>query len=95
MNSVKVNEMKKAEVTKQDSGVKVTFTGAIEKQNVVSMVQRCQGGQCDCMSDENKQKMTGLAVSGEDGNVELEISGDLDVADIEAALEKSPLINDN
>lgn len=84
--------MKKAEVTKQNGGVKVTFTGAIEKQNVVSMVQRCQSGQCDCMSEENKKKMTGLEVSGEDGNVELKISGDLETADIEAAMEKSPLI---
>lgn len=85
--------MKKAEVTKQLSGIKVAFTGDIRKENVVSMVQRCQGGQCDCMSDAAKKKIEGLEVSGEDGSVQLNISGDLDVEEIEAALKKSPLIN--
>jgi len=85
--------MKKAEVTKELSGIRVAFSGAIEKQNVVSMVQRCQGGQCDCMSGDAKKKIEGLEVSGEDGNVTLSIKGDLDVEEIEAALKKSPLIN--
>ena len=86
--------MKKAEVTKQFSGIRVAFTGAVEKQNVVSMVQRCQGGQCDCMSDASKKKIEGLEVSGEDGNVALTIKGDIAVEEIEAALKKSPLLND-
>lgn len=86
--------MKKAEVTKQLSGIKVAFTGAVEKQNVVSMVQRCQGGQCDCMSDEAKKKIEGLEVGGEDGSVTLTIKGDLDKDEIEAALKKSPLLNE-
>jgi len=86
--------MKKAEVTKELSGIRVAFTGAVEKQNVVSMVQRCQGGQCDCMSEASKKKIEGLEVSGEDGNVQLTISGDLDVGEIEAALKKSPLLGD-
>jgi hypothetical protein len=86
--------VKKAEVTKQISGIKVAFTGGVEKQSVVSMVERCQGGRCDCMSDEAKKKIEGLEVSGSDGKVELNISGDLEVEAIEAALKKSPLLND-
>lgn len=86
--------MKKAEVIKGFGNIRVAFTGEIEKQNIVSMVERCQGGQCDCMSDESKKKIEGLEVSGEDGDVTLTISGDLDVEEIEAALKKSPLIND-
>jgi hypothetical protein len=86
--------MKKAEVTKNLSGIRVAFSGDIEKQNVVSMVQRCQGGQCDCMSSEAKKKIEGLEVSGEDGDVALTISGDLDVEEIKAALKKSPLLKD-
>jgi len=86
--------MKKAEVTKNLSGIRVAFSGDVEKQNVVSMVQRCQGGQCDCMSDESKKKIEGLEVSGEDGNVTLSIKGDVDVEEIKAALKKSPLLND-
>jgi len=86
--------MKKAEVTKNLSGIRVAFSGDVEKQNVVSMVQRCQGGQCDCMSDESKKKIEGLEVSGEDGNVTLSIKGNVDVEEIKAALKKSPLLND-
>ena len=85
--------MKKANVVKLDNGVKISFTGAIEKQNVVEMVQRCQTGQCDCMSDESKQKIKGMEVTGEDGNIELSIEGDLDIDEIKEAVSKSPLIN--
>ncbi|MEJ2501658.1 MAG: hypothetical protein P8Y65_11200 [Campylobacterales bacterium] len=63
--------VKKAEVTKGLSGIKVAFSGGVEKQSVVSMVERCQGGQCDCMSDEAKKKIEGLEVAGENGSVEL------------------------
>jgi len=84
--------MKKAEVTPQFNGVKVTFSGDIAKQNVVSLVERCQSGKCDCMSEDAKAKIEQLNVSGEDGHVELSISGDLDVKEIEAAVAASPLI---
>lgn len=86
--------MKKAEVTRQLSGIRVAFGGDVAKQNVVSMVERCKTGQCDCMSDAAKQKIEGLEVGGEDGNVSLNITGDLPTEEIEAALRKSPLLND-
>ena len=85
--------MKKAEVTAESNGVKITFSGAVAKQNVVEMVERCQTGQCDCMSDESKKKIEGMEVSGVDGDVELRIKGDLDVNEIQKAVSKSPLIN--
>ena len=84
--------MKKADVTAQHNGVKITFSGAVEKQNVVEMVERCQTGKCDCMSDESKEKIKDMNISGEDGNVELSIEGDLDVEEIKTAVSKSPLI---
>ncbi|MEA2092193.1 MAG: hypothetical protein U9O83_07505 [Campylobacterota bacterium] len=84
--------MKKADVTAQSNGVKITFSGAVAKQNVVEMVERCQTGKCDCMSDESKEKIKDMSISGEDGNVELSIKGDLDVEDIQTAVSKSPLI---
>lgn len=86
--------MKKAEVTRQISGIRVAFSGDIAKQSVVSMVERCQAGQCDCMSSDAKQKIEGLEVRGEDGNVELTISGELTAEEIEAALAKSPLLHE-
>ena len=84
--------MKKADVTAQLNGVKITFSGAVEKKNVVEMVERCQTGKCDCMSDESKEKIKDMSISGVDGNVELNIEGDLDVKEIQKAVSKSPLI---
>ncbi len=84
--------MKKADVSVQKDGVKITFTGAVEKQNVVEMVERCQTGKCDCMSDESKKKIESMEISGKDGDVELNIIGDLDVKEIRDAVSKSPLI---
>ncbi|WP_373002109.1 hypothetical protein [Sulfurimonas sp.] len=84
--------MKKANVTAQHNGVKITFSGAVEKQNVVDMIERCQTGKCDCMSDESKEKIKDMNISGEDGNVELSIEGDLDIEEIKTAVSKSPLI---
>lgn len=86
--------MKKADVTKLNDGVKITFSVNVAKQNVVEMVQRCQSGKCDCMSDESKAKIASLEVSGEDGNVELEITGDLSADEVKTAVSKSPLIHD-
>lgn len=83
-----------AEVKKQFDGVKVTFSGGVEKQSVVSMVQRCQSGRCDCMSESAKKKIEALEVSGDDGDVELAISGDLDVEEIRSAVSRSPLLKD-
>ena len=83
---------KNTNVSALSNGVKITFTGAIAKQNVVEMVERCQTGSCDCMSDESKEKIKDMNISGEDGNVELSIEGDLDISEIQSAVSKSPLI---
>ena len=40
------------------------------------------------------EKIEGMQVSGRDSDVELTIDGDLDATEIEAAVAKSPLIND-
>ena len=84
--------MKKAYVTSEHNGVKIKFSGAIAKQSIVEMVDRCQTGKCDCMSDESKSKIVDMSISGEDGNIELNIKGDLDVEEIQEAVSKSPLI---
>ena len=81
-------------VLKTGDGVKISFTGAVEKQNIVKMVENCATGQCECMSDETKKKITNMQVSGEDGNVELALSGDIAKEEIEAALAKSKVLND-
>jgi len=84
--------MKKTDITAQFNGVKIKFSGDMAKQNVVEMVERCQTGKCDCMSDESKQKIEDMEITGIDGDVELSITGDLNVDEIRDAISKSPLV---
>ncbi len=81
-------------VLKTSQGVKIAFTGAVEKQNIVKMVENCATGQCECMSDETKEKITNMQVTGKDGDVSLDLSGDVSKEEIEAALAKSKVLND-
>jgi phosphoserine aminotransferase len=53
-------------VFKTGEGVKIAFTGAVEKQNIVKMVENCTTGQCDCMCDETKAKTLYAAIDGSD-----------------------------
>ncbi|MCB4743027.1 MAG: (2Fe-2S)-binding protein [Sulfurovum sp.] len=80
-------------VLQTNNGVKISFTGAVEKQNIINMVQNCQNGQCECMSEETKQKITNMEVKGIDGDVALELSGNVSKEEIEAALAKSKVLN--
>jgi NAD(P)H-nitrite reductase large subunit len=80
-------------VFKTGEGVKIAFSGAVEKQNIVKMVENCATGQCECMSDETKAKITNMEVSGKDGEVNLDLTGDVSKEEIEAALAKSKVIN--
>ncbi len=80
-------------VKKIDDGVKISFMGEVKKQNIVTMVQNCSTGQCECMSDATKAKIQDMQVSGEDGAVELSLSGDISTQEIEEALAKSKVLN--
>ncbi|MFT7824033.1 MAG: hypothetical protein ABXS92_04655 [Sulfurimonas sp.] len=80
-------------VLKTEDGVKISFTGTVDKQNIVKMVENCAAGQCECMSSETKKKITGMNVSGEDGDVKLDLSGDISREEIETALTKSKVLN--
>ncbi|WP_345993455.1 hypothetical protein [Sulfurimonas sp. HSL-1716] len=76
------------------NGVNISFTGEVKKENIVTMVQNCQTGKCDCMSDETKKKIKNMEVSGKDGDVNLTLSGDILKEEIEQALLKSKVMND-
>ena len=83
--------MKKS-VFKTGEGVKISFTGEVEKKKIIKMVENCATGSCECMTDETKEKITNMQVSGEDGNVELDLSGDVAKEEIEAALARSKVL---
>ncbi|NEW61086.1 hypothetical protein GSY74_07300 [Sulfurovum sp. bin170] len=80
-------------VTKTNDGVKISFTGVVQKQNIIKMVENCATGQCECMSDETKKKITDMKVTGVDGKVELNLTGAVAKKEIEEALAKSKVIN--
>lgn len=82
-------------VLKTAEGVQIAFTGAVEKQNIIKMVENCATGQCECMSDETKEKINNMEVSGKDGEVNLDLTGNISKEEIDAALAKSKVINEN
>jgi len=83
----------KKRVNTTQSGVKIMFTGEVKKQNIVKMVENCATGQCACMSDATKKKIQNMQVKGDDGSVELELTGDIAKEEIEAALKRSKVLN--
>jgi len=84
--------MKKS-VFKVENGVKIAFSGVVQKEQIVKMVENCATGQCECMSEETKQKISTMEVEGQDGDVSLNLSGDITQEEIERALAKSKVLN--
>jgi len=76
-----------------DNGVKISFTGEVKKQNIIKMVESCATGSCDCMSVDTKEKIKDMKVSGVDGDVKLDLTGDITKLEIQEALSKSKLLN--
>lgn len=83
----------KKKVTQLKSGVAIKFSGAVQKESIVKMVQNCKTGACECMSDETKGKIKDMQVSEDDGEVLLELCGEVQKEDIEVALAKSKVVN--
>jgi hypothetical protein len=83
----------KKDVKKTNEGVKILFSGVVQKQNIIKMVENCTTGQCECMSADTKKKITDMKVTGVDGKVELNLTGDVAKKEIEEALAKSKVIN--
>ena len=82
-------------IFKTDEGVKIAFSGAIKKDSVIKMVENCATGNCECMSDESKEKIKDMKVSGLDGEVALDLVGSgLTTGEIEAALKRSTVIKE-
>jgi len=76
-----------------DNGIKISFTGEVKKQNIIKMVENCNSGACECMSDNTKHKIEDIKVSGVDGDVKLDLTGDITESEIKEALSKSKVLN--
>ena len=80
-------------VFKIKDGVNINFTGMVQKQQILKMVENCATGACECMSEVTKKKITNMQVEGKDGEVALKLSGDISKEEIEKALAKSKVLN--
>ena len=80
-------------VFKTDEGVKIKFSGAVVKQQIIKMVENCSTGACECMSDDTKKKISNMQVDGKDGDVKLHLEGEVSKEEIEVALAKSKVLN--
>ncbi len=74
------------------NGVKVNFQN-VKLETITTMVQNCAEGKCACMSDETKKKISHMQVAEKDGEVELHLKGEVSKEEIEAALERSKVLN--
>jgi hypothetical protein len=83
----------KKDVTATANGVKIKFSGAVQKGQILKMVENCSTGACECMSDDTKKKITDMKVAGINGEVTLDLSGDIDKEEIQKALNKSKILN--
>ncbi len=81
-------------VKSMENGVRITFGEEVKKEKIIMMVQNCATGRCECMSDETKKKIETMEVKGEDGEVELELTGEIAKEEIEEAMKRSKVLND-
>lgn len=95
LKTIKKEDKMEKKVSTTNKGVKIAFTGEVKKENIIKMVENCSTGSCGCMSDETKKKIKNMEVSGKDGDVSLNLSGDVSKEEIEAALSKSQVLNDS
>lgn len=76
-------------VFKTQDGVNIKFTGSVEKKSVVSMIESCSSGECDCDCDpELFKRIEGMDVSGEDGDVTIGLKGNISADEISEAVGK-------
>lgn len=80
-------------VNATSNGIKISFTGEVKKQNIITMIENCATGSCECMSDDTKKKIENIKVSGVNGDVKLDLTGNITEAEIEDAISKSKVLN--
>ena len=91
-------EVEKMKKTMKDvSQVKSTEEGVIievvdetvDANKVKEVVENCQTGKCDCMSEETKAKVTFMDFRVENGKPVIEIKGEISEEEIKEAVSRS------
>lgn len=80
------------DIKETDKGVTISFSGDVQKSSIIKMVENCKTGQCDCMSEESKNKIEDMEVDGKDGKVELNLKGTISKEEVQTAMKNSKIV---
>lgn len=84
-------EVSKVERTEDGVVVRVVEEGVM-KEKIEEIVNNCKTGQCSCISEETKRKVSSIDVKILGGKPAIEIRGDVSKEEIEEAVLKSDKI---
>lgn len=77
-------------IKKTEDGVIIEIKDdTVEADKVKEIVENCQTGKCDCMSEEVKQKVQFMDFKADKGKIAIEIKGDLKEEEIKEAMARS------
>ncbi len=84
-------KMKDVSLIKQtQEGVIIEVVGeGVDSSKVEQVVERCKTGQCSCMTDEMKQRVSFMDFKIKDGKSIIEIKGNITKEDIKEAMGRS------
>ncbi len=79
-----------SQVKSTEEGVIIeVFDETVDTEKVKEVVENCQTGKCDCMSEETKAKVTFMDFKVENGKPVIEIKGDVSEEEIKKAINRS------
>ncbi len=79
-----------SQVKSTEEGVIIEVIDAtVDTEKVKEVVENCQTGKCDCMSEETKAKVTFMDFKVENGKPVIEIKGAVSEEEIKKAINRS------
>ncbi len=78
-----------AKLEKTSDGVAVHVDKSVDPQKVFAMVESCQTGRCDCLSEEVKVKVSAMEVREDTEGTTITIHGAVSAEEIQEALGRS------
>ncbi len=79
-----------SQVKSTEEGVIIeVFDATVDTEKVKEVVENCQTGKCDCMSEETKAKVTFMDFKVENGKPVIEIKGAVSEEEIKKAINRS------
>ena len=83
-----IKDVSKVKSTEEGVIIEV-FDETVDSSKVKEVVENCQTGKCDCMSEEMKEKVEFIDFKLNNGKPVIEIKGTVSEKEIKEAMEKS------